>query len=137
MFTRTHLVPLFLPALALAAGVRAQAPSPPALLAYPFLCPTCNTEQMITLRYGADAGSAVVSVAETHATSAEPGLHPNRDATVAQPGEWIASPRTGGRPGRIQRWEGEVGTDFIEVQLHSPLVEGRRYAATRRLTPAE
>lgn len=130
MCRRRH--PVFLFSLLVSAATQAAGPSAPALLAYPFLCPGCDTARVTTLRYGADG----LSLAETHATSEQPMLHPDGDAAAGHPGEWIAGPRTGGKPGRIQRWAGEVGTDFIEVQLDSPLVEGERYAATRRLARA-
>jgi hypothetical protein len=130
MFMRKHL--LFLFAFLASAAAQAAGPSAPALLAYPFLCPSCDSAQVTTLRYGADG----LSIAETHTTGEQPMLHPESDAAAGHPGEWIAGPRTRGQPGRIQRWEGEVGTDFIEVQIDSPLVEGERYAATRRLAPA-
>ncbi|MHA7816176.1 MAG: hypothetical protein ACX93N_06850 [Pseudohaliea sp.] len=124
------MLTLFL--LLASAAAQAAGPSAPALLAYPFLCPSCDSAQVTTLRYGADG----LSLAETHATGEQPMLHPDGDAAAGHPGEWIAGPRTRGQPGRIQRWEGEVGTDFIEVQLDSPIVEGERYAATRRLALA-
>lgn len=130
MVMRRHLLIVF--SFLVSAGAQASGPSAPALLAYPFLCPSCDTAQVTTLRYGADG----LSLAETHATDEQPMLHPDGDGTAGHPGEWIAGPRTGGQPGRIQRWEGEVGTDFIEVQVESPLVEGERYAATRRLARA-
>ena len=101
------------------------------LVEYPFVCPSCDPRS-ISVRYASDG----TSILETHKRSAKPQVAPANDASVYLPGEWIAGPITGFAPGRVQHWEDEVGTNFIEVQEAPSLRDGVRYV-DRRLNRAE
>lgn len=110
----------------------AKAAAESAVLEYPFVCPSCSEERTLSLRYGADA----TSVVEAHDSAVTPQIDPSNDGSRYLPGEWIAGPMTDSRAGRIQHWEGEIGTNFIEVRRSPPLRQGVRYV-NNRLEEAE
>ena len=101
------------------------------LVEYPFVCPSCDPRS-ISVRYASDG----TSILETHKRTAKPQVAPANDASVYLPGEWISGAMTGFYPGRIQHWEDEVGTNFIEVQEAPSLQDGVRYV-DRRLNRAD
>ncbi len=103
----------------------------PMLVEYDFLCPSCEDERSISIRYAADG----TSILQTHNRADTPQIAPAHDDSEYLPGEWIAGPMTRFRPGRIQHWDDEIGTNFIEVQKAPVPDVGTRYA-DRRLTPA-
>ena len=103
----------------------------PVLVEYPFLCPSCEEPHLISVRYGSDG----TSILETHKQANTPQVAPANDGSTFLPGEWLAGPMTDFQPGRIQHWEDEVGTNFIEVQPDPALQDGIRYV-DRRLTLA-
>ena len=105
----------------------AQAAAVSTVLEYPFVCPSCSEERTLSLRYGVDG----TSVVETHDSADTPQIDPSNDGSRYLPGEWIAGPMTDARAGRIQHWEGEIGTNFIEVRRSPPLRQGVRYVNNR------
>lgn len=124
----------FAAALILAAGAGSlRAETPPMLVEYPAICPNCTEEQKrsISIRYAADG----TSILQTHKRADTPQIAPAHDDSKYLPGEWIAGPMTRFRPGRIQHWDDEIGTNFIEVESSPALDAGVRYV-DRRLTPA-
>ncbi len=117
--------------LAASAAAQAQEARAPVLVEYPLLCPGCEEARAISVRYAGDG----TSILETHARADTPQIAPANDSSKYLPGEWIAGPMTEFQPARIQHWEDEVGTNFIEVQDGPALQDGLRYV-DRRLTPA-
>lgn len=105
----------------------AQAAQPPLLVEYPFLCPSCSEVRSISVRYASDG----TSLLETHAQAATPQIAPSNDDSKYLPGELIAGPMTEFALGRIQHWDDEVGTNFIEVQQAAALQDGVRYVDLR------
>lgn len=109
----------------------AQSIQTPMLAEYPMLCPSCSEARSISVRYAIDG----TSILQTHPRADVPQIAPAHDDSIYLPGEWIAGPMTRFKPGLIQRWDDEIGTNFIEVQNRPALEEGVRYV-DRRLTRA-
>lgn len=109
--------------LLVANAAAARALEPPLMVEYPFICPNCSDPQTISVRYASDG----TSILERHASSDQPQLAPVNDESKYLPGELVAGPMTDGRVGRIQHWEGEIGTNFIEVSDSAGLQGGVRY----------
>jgi len=101
----------------------AQALEPPLMVEYPLICPSCSDPQTMSVRYASDG----TSILEKHASSDTPQLAPVNDDSEYLPGELVAGPMTDDRIGRIQHWEGEIGTNFIEVNSATGLRTGVRY----------
>lgn len=100
------------------------------LVEYPFLCPSCDEEYRISVRYA----SGGASILEKHKAANVPLVHPSNDDSDYLPGNWVAGPMTDNRAGKIQRWEDEIGSNFIRVGVPA-LEEEVRYVGDG-LTPA-
>jgi hypothetical protein len=120
-----------LPALLLPIGLAGAAIEPPALVEYRLPWTADDEAWMISVRYAADG----TSVVESHAAANTPMVAPANDDSKYLPGAWIAGPMTGSRAGRIQNWEDEIGTNFIEVTEAPALRPETRYV-DERLTEA-
>lgn len=103
---------------------------PPMMVEYPFLCPSCSESRTISVRYATDGES----ILETHASSDQPQLAPANDDSEYLPGELVSGPITDNQVGIIRHWEGEIGTNFIEVNGSPGLEPGVRYV-DEDLTP--
>lgn len=113
------------------AVIRAPAIQASAIVEYPFMCPSCSEEKSISVRYAADG----TSVLEMHDRGKLPLIDPSNESSKYLPGAWIAGPMTDFHAGRIQRWDDEIGTNFIEVRKSPALRLGARYV-DNRLTEA-
>lgn len=103
---------------------------PPMMVEYPFLCPSCSESRTISVRYATDGAS----ILETHASSDQPQLAPANDDSEYLPGELVSGPITDNQVGIVRHWEGEIGTNFIEVSDSPGLEPGVRYV-DEDLTP--
>ncbi|MDZ7720488.1 MAG: hypothetical protein U5K72_16860 [Balneolaceae bacterium] len=90
---------------------------------FPYLCPNCNEEMEITIRVSADG----TSIIERQTISTTPIVDPEFDDSDYLPGNLISGPMTNARTGKIQHWEMEIGTKFIEVWEDILPEMGERY----------
>ena len=129
-----NLLLLFLPISGLpmaATSVWAETLSPPLLAEYRIPSGEEDIERMITVRYAGDG----TSIVERHKGSRVALLTPEKDDNPYVAGQWIAGPMTGFQAGRMQKWEDEIGTNFVEVDDGPGLEAGVRYV-DNRLTKA-
>jgi hypothetical protein len=119
-------IPALFCLLGAAAALPLHAVEPPCIVTYPYPYLT-SEDRTVTVRYGSDG----TSVLETHESSDTPGIAPANDDSPYLPGERIAGPMTGFRSGRIQHWDDEIGTNFIEVTTSPQLKEHVRYVDNR------
>ncbi|MDR9366696.1 MAG: hypothetical protein RI575_15265 [Balneolaceae bacterium] len=101
----------------------AQPVQPPMMYEFPYLCPSCNEDMVLSLRVAEDG----TSILESHEISTTPVLDPEYDDSEYQPGERISGPLTNGEVGVIQNWDDEIGTNFIEIRDNIIPEEGVRY----------
>lgn len=101
----------------------AQPVQPPMMYEFPYLCPSCNEDMVLSLRIAEDG----TSILESHTISTTPVIDPKYDESEYQPGELIAGPLTNGGVGVIQNWDDEIGTNFIEIREDMFPEEGVKY----------
>ncbi|NBC03964.1 MAG: hypothetical protein GVY20_09705 [Bacteroidetes bacterium] len=101
----------------------AQPTQSPMMYEFPYLCPSCNEDMVLSLRVAEDG----TSILETHEISTTPIIDPEYDDSEYQPGELIVGPLTNGEVGVVQNWDDEIGTNFIEIREDRFPEEGVRY----------
>lgn len=101
----------------------AQPVQPPMMYEFPYLCPNCNEDMVLSVRV-AENGTSIL---ESHEISTTPVLDPEYDGSEYQPGERISGPLTNGKVGVIQNWDDEIGTNFIEIRENELPDEGVKY----------
>ncbi|NBC02356.1 MAG: hypothetical protein GVY20_01485 [Bacteroidetes bacterium] len=101
----------------------AQPIQPPMMYEFPYLCPNCNEDMLLSLRVAEDG----TSILESHEISTTPIIDPEYDDSEYQPGELILGPLTNGEVGVVQNWDDEIGTNFIEIREDMFPEEGVKY----------
>lgn len=104
-----------------------QPKEPPLMYEFSYLCPSCDEEMLIYIRVASDE----TSIVETHTASSTPVIGPEYDDSDFLPGALISGPLTDGKIGIIQNWDGEIGTNFIEIRDKKLPEEGVRYVDDR------
>jgi hypothetical protein len=118
-FVQTLLISLFISV----GSLIAQPTQPPMMYEFPYLCPSCSEDMVLSLRVAEDG----MSILESHEISTTPIIDPEYDDSEYQPGELILGPLTNGEVGIVQNWDDEIGANFIEIREDRFPEEGVKY----------